>query len=272
LSALIQKLKVHQFVAGEVGITWEAIDAPQDFQFFIERSGSPEGPFETINSLAICHAYGYIDRTFNLESVNRYVYYRIRGVRGDETIFSELRELSQENPNYMGLSIARNKQLLLRRFNGTKCYVFIRKTFGPKCKLCYDPVRQKSTSSYCPACFGTTFEGGYFAPILIYIYLEHLNKANFKTDLQNLENLRIENNWCGNFPLFAPGDLIIRAKDEAVRYVIDSPVSHTEQNDVVVEQRFPVTQINLSRIEMKVPVPPNVYSIDDVNIYRRDYT
>ena len=259
-------------MVGEIDINWELINSSQDFEFFIERSGSPEGPFVTINAISIRHAYGYIDRSYNTESINRQIYYRVRGTNGEETIYSTIKELSQENPNYIGLAVARNKQILLRRFNGTKCYVFIRKTFGPKCPKCYDSVRQKSTSSYCPVCYGTTFEGGYFSPISIYMYLEHLNKVNYKTDLQNVENLRIDNNWCGNYPLFAPGDLIIRAKDETMRYIIEAPITRTEQNNVVVEQRFPVTQVHASRIEMKVPVPPNILTIDDVNIYRRDFT
>ena len=271
MQALIQKLKIHQITAGELDITWEVNDTSQVFEFFIDRSGSPEGPFETINSISIQQAYGYIDRQFNNESINRQIYYRVRGINSKETIVSEIKQLHQEDQIYLGLAIARNKRLLLERFIGTKCFVFIRKTFGKKCTNCYDSVRQKSMSSDCPICYGTTFEGGYFAPILIYIKPVHLDRANSKTELQNLENLSVGNIWTGNYPLLSPGDLLVEAETPDTRYIIESPVSHSELHNAVVEQRFPVTQIHLSRIEMKVPVPQNIFSINDVNIYRRDY-
>ena len=271
MQALIQKVKINQITAGEIGITWEVNDASQVFDFFVDRSGSPEGPFETINAIAIRQAYGYIDRTFNDESVDRQIYYKVRGVNAKETITSEVKRLDQDELNYLGLAIARNKKLLLERFIGVKCYVFVRKTFGPKCPVCYDPVRQKSLSSSCPTCYGTTFTGGYFAPILIYIQLHPLVKSDTKTELQHTENLRIDGIWTGNYPILSPGDLIVEAKEQDHRYIIESPIMPTEQHNALVEQRFPVTQVHLSRIEMQVKVPPDVYSINDVNVYRRDY-
>ena len=271
MQALIQKLNITQSIAGEINLAWEVNDTSQAFEFFVDRSGSPEGPFETINPLSIKHAYGYIDRTYNAESVNRNIYYRIRGVNSKETIISKTEKLDQERPNYVGLAIAKNKRLLLERVVGTKCVVFIRKTFGIKCTHCYDKARQKSISSSCPYCYGTTFEGGYFAPILMYLQLNPLHKANQKNDLQNSENLRVEGVWGSNFPILSPFDLIVEADAHDHRYVIESPIIRTEQHNALIEQRFPVTQVHLSRIEMKVPVPEIVYSINDVNIYLRDY-
>jgi hypothetical protein len=221
--------------------------------------------------MSIVKAYGYVDRTFNTESVNRQIYYKIRGINTKETIESKVSKLDIERPNYIGLAVAKNKNLLLERFVGTKCYIFIRKTFGSKCTYCYDVARQKSISSNCPYCYGTTFAGGYFAPIQMYLQLNPLIKANQKTDLQNTENLRIDGIWGSNFPILSPYDLIVEAEAPDHRYIIESPITRTEQHNALVEQRFPVTQVHLSRIEMKVPVPENVYSINDVNIYRRDY-
>jgi hypothetical protein len=271
LQALIQKVKIDQIMAGELGITWEVNDTSQVFEFFIDRSGSPEGPFETLNAISIVDAYGYIDRTYNTEAFNREVYYRVRGVNSKETIISDIKKYNQEVLNYIGLQIARNKRLFLERIAGTKCFVFIRRTFGTKCTNCYDAVRQKSTSSNCQYCYGTTFLGGYFAPIKLFMQLNPLVRANQKTDLQNAENLRIDGVWCSNYPILAPGDLIVEVQEPNHRYVIESPVSRTEQHNALVEQRFPVTQIHLSRIEMQVPAPEDAFSINDVNIYRKDY-
>ena len=271
MSALIQKVQVSQINVGEVGITWEVINASQAFEFFVERSGSSEGPWITLNSISISHAYGYIDRSLNTESVNRQIYYRVRAVSKDEILYSKVVILGQSTLNYIGFAVARNKKLLLERFVGTKCFVFIRKTFGPKCTVCYDIARQKCISSYCTACYGTTFEGGYFAPIEMYLQLNPLTKANLKSDLQNTENLRIDGIWTGNYPILSPFDLIIEAVHPEDRYIIENPVAHTAQNDAIVEQRFPVTIVHHSRIEMLVPVPGNIYSINDVNVYRRDY-
>jgi hypothetical protein len=271
LQALIQKLRVSQSIAGEVNLAWEVNDTSQAFEFFIDRSGSPEGPFETVNSISIKHAYGYIDRTYNPESINRQIYYRVRGVSSKETIISRIEKLDQEHLNRPGLMIEGQKRLGLERFFGTKCNIFIRKTFGKKCTHCYDIARQKSISSSCIYCYGTTFEGGYFAPILMYLQLNPLHKANQKNDLQNSENLRIEGVWGGNFPILSPYDLIVETDAHDHRYIVESPVIRTELHNALIEQRFPVTQIQMSRIEMRVPVPEIVYSINDVNVYLRDY-
>lgn len=271
MQTLIQRLNIDQINVGEVGITWEVSDPSQAFEFFIDRSGSPEGPFKTLNDLSIKNSYGYIDRTYNDESSNRQIYYRIRGTSNKESIESEIKRLDHDDLNYLGFAIVRNKKLALERLFGTKCYVFIRKTFGPKCKHCYDPARQKSISSYCTYCYGTTFDGGYFNPIEMYIQLNPLIKANMKSDLQNTENLRIDGVWTINYPILSPGDIIVEAKHQDDRYVIETPIQHTEQHQAIVEQRFPVTKIHLSRIEMKIPVPINVFSINDVNVFRQDF-
>lgn len=272
MQAIIQKLQVSQITVGEIGISWEVLHASQEFEFFVERAGSLEGPWLTLNDISIKRAYGYVDRTFNVESANRQVYYRVRGVLNQETIISETIKLNQDRLNYLGLAVARNKNLLLERLVGTKCFVFIRRTFGTKCTHCYDQARQKSMTSYCLYCFGTTFEGGYFSPVQMYLQLNPLVKGNNKSALENTENLRIDGIWTTNYPILSPGDLIVEAEHQDDRYVIETPVMHTEQNQAIVEQRFPVTKIHSSRVEMKVAVPANVYSMNDVNVYRRDFS
>ena len=177
---------------GEISISWEVNDPSQDFEFFVDKSGSPEGPFEQVNNISIVHAYGYIDRTFNSESVNRQIYYRVRGVNSKEEIISKVEKLNEAHSNYMGIAIARNKRVVLERLAGSKSYIFIRKSFGKKCEHCYDKARQKVIGSDCIYCYGTTFDGGYFAPILTYLYIDVEQKANSKSDLQNIENLRID--------------------------------------------------------------------------------
>ena len=106
MSEVIQKITISELIVGELGITWEVSDPTRPLQFFVERAGSPDGPFVTLNSLAIVKAYGYIDRSYNDESVNRHIYYRIRAITPTETIFSKVIIFHNENPNYIGLALA----------------------------------------------------------------------------------------------------------------------------------------------------------------------
>lgn len=273
-TVIIQKVKVSQHTVGEISISWEVNDTSQDIHFFIERSGSNNpADFIQINKIAIIKTYGYIDKTFNTESLNRQIYYRVKAInlKTNDIIYSEIIKLDKEQSNYIGLAIAKNKNILLERFVGTKCYAYIRKTFGEKCNHCYNAVRQKSIDSNCPQCFGTTFSGGYFSPILIYVQTNPLVKANIKSALQNAENMRIDGLWCGNNPILSPGDILIEAEDSDVRYIIESPIQRTEQHGALIIQTFPATIIQSSRIEMTIPIQENVLSINDVNVFRRDH-
>ena len=63
MQVLIQKVKISQITVGEIGVTWEVNDTSQAFDFFVDRSGSPEGPFETITPIAIRYATGLLTET-----------------------------------------------------------------------------------------------------------------------------------------------------------------------------------------------------------------
>jgi len=270
LQILIQKFAIIQSTIGEIGLSWEVNYTSQSCRFFIERSESPEGKFVTLNSIAIQDAYGYIDRTINTESINRQIYYRVRAIVDGVDYYSETKKIDSEIPNYIGLAIAKNKRLLLERIVGTKCLVYIRKTFGKRCDQCYDAVRGKAIDGHCEKCYGTTFDGGYYAPIIMYVQTNPIVKAELKDQLQVSENLRIDGIWCSNFPHLKPGDLIVEVDNPDFRYIIDNPIQRTEQHNALIEQRFPVIIVHKSRVEMKLKIPSILYSINDVNIYRKD--
>lgn len=60
--------------------------------------------------------------------------------------------------------LVRKEDLRLRRLEvGIEGYLLRRKQSGTPCPACTNPFTDEQTDSQCPTCFGTRFEGGYYA-------------------------------------------------------------------------------------------------------------
>lgn len=59
--------------------------------------------------------------------------------------------------------ITRKELLRLQRYTATEGFLLIARRSGTPCD-CLDPVTNEVINSYCPACYGTAFEGGYYHP------------------------------------------------------------------------------------------------------------
>ncbi len=150
------------------------------------RSGSPEGPWESV-AASMADAYNCLDNRFNLPppppggardglnlfSLSREVYYQVvvTPPSGPANVFS-----SPPRPIEPGLDVrTRNlKRKLLRdmavgfkHLNGIPLIVLKRRHWGTRCPVCVDPVTHESVLEHCTTCFGTGFTGGYWSPVLI---------------------------------------------------------------------------------------------------------
>ena len=261
-------LIVNRYIPGKIGLTWNSIDE-DNFYIFVQRSGSPEGPFESLNSIPLNHVYGFIDTTANQDNPYRIFYYRICAINKQtkEEVYSEVKATTDSENSWIGKSISRQEQLLLRRFVGDTSLLYIRKTFGTRCPNCYDPVRGKARFENCTTCWGTTYVNGFFDPIKVYIQYNVLPKGLNKTEL-GLSAIKNSVAWTSNYPILKNGDFIVNTEGDNYRYIIDS-VNFTRDKLGPVRQIMQLIKIDNSNILNQLPVVENAPSIDDVNVFRR---
>jgi hypothetical protein len=61
--------------------------------------------------------------------------------------------------------VTRKELLLLRKESGQEGYLLKRRISGTPCAACISYMTDEVTNAQCPECYGTGFEGGYYAPL-----------------------------------------------------------------------------------------------------------
>ena len=276
-----------------VGIQWalvEGIQAPEDFEFFVDRSGSPLGPWTEITGPTTANTY--IDTRVNRFSKNREIFYRVRarntvtdvtkattdadaapyqsnweqdlprgGPENFEEIISGTTPIRFQKSDLIAMEIIRRSNRLLRNFVGVPTAVLKERNFGQRCPSCYDELLSRTTSSFCKSCFGTGFFGGYFPQFDVFVNFDiepKQSRIEVRGEIEDIDDTA----WMSNFPILDPGDLLVR--DDGRRWLIISTQS-SEIRRVPVSQRLFMRCINPNeRNFYEIPVnPPNVPKVGD---------
>lgn len=240
----------------------------------IERAGSPNGPWEAV-VVGLSNAYNYVDDDFglppapvtnpnggeplNLFSLSRDVYYRVTVTppSGSANAFA-----TAPTPVEPGLDTRTRllKRKLLRdlavgfkRLNGIPLVVLKRKRWGERCTTCYDPVLGEATREHCKACFGTSFLGGYWAPVLIRGRRE---AAAVQTNLvaHGEEDTKYADFLTLDYPHLEYKDIIVDLnRNERFEVLRMTP---TELKTVIVHQKLSCSLLSHSSVEYSVLVDP----------------
>lgn len=254
-----------------ISIQWELDATPAGTLIFIERSESPNGPFETISPIPVL-GDAYIDRNVNFDSVERVYYYRIVVKDYAMQVVGLSEPFSHEplTPSaYVGRMMTLEKRVFLERFGGKVCHLYIRKTHAKRCPICWDKLRAKVILEDCDACYGTGFEnGGFYAPVRIMVQIEPMPVAP-NADSTGKADLMTSSGWTIGYPRIKHGDMIVRANKPELRYRVEN-VSFSEEFDVRITQNFTLVRYPASAKLMKMLVPKHVESIEDVNVFQRN--
>lgn len=239
----------------------------------VDRAGSPEGPWENIAS-SLPNTYQFVDRLFNLPpavtsaeaheglnlfSISREVYYRVTVTppSGSANNFS-----SAPTPIEPGLDrrtrlfkrkILRDESTAFRNLNGIPIIVLKRKNWGTRCKECWDPVTKDGTKEHCSNCYGTTFEGGYWQPVLI-----RGRRSPGAVDTQMTAHGDSEVKYVTfivlDYPHLEYKDILVDLHRNQ-RYIIQR-VTRTELKTVPVHQTIAASELARDAVEYEVPVDP----------------
>ncbi len=257
-----------------VFVQWN-VDSDETGNFFVEiaRSQSPDGPWESIAS-GLRDAYNFVDNQFNLpppskrrpgrEPVNlfslaRNIYYQIT-----VTPPSGAANAFKSDPTPVEPGLDRRTRLLKRKIlhdqavgyknlNGVPLIVLKRKRWGERCPDCYDPVNKEATLEHCPACFGTSFLGGYWAPTLIRGRRE---AAAVETQMtaHGDNDIKFDDFNVLDYPLVEYKDIIVDLVRND-RYQVQR-VHRTELKSVTVHQKISTSLLGRNSVEYKLLVDP----------------
>ena len=231
----------------------------------LERSGSPEGPFELV--VDNINTYHYFDKfrdtpapglgltreNLNFLSLAREVYYRLTVLGADGSSARVVREVGDELPKRQSL-LKRKIQRDIRvgfKFNGVPIAVLKRKHWGIRCVDCFDLLTKRVTTSKCNTCFGTGFEGGYYEPVRI---SGRISVKNVQTDItvQGKADINQTQLTMLDFPILEDDDIVVHLNTNQ-RYIVKH-VTRTELRTVPVHQKILLSELERSSVEYRLIV------------------
>jgi len=249
----LNSLKVDCWNLDYLSVSWSIKPTVEDvgmYTFSVYRSNSPEGPFSLIQG-GLVNTFVFKDPSVNLKSRWRKYYYKVLVDPHNDPHYSPWigPETKQDKPDVIAREIIRRNNILLKNFVGIDAQLYIRKTWGQRCCICWDPIKQRKVKSSCEVCYNTSFVGGFFDPIPF--------KINFSPSPEMIRHANFEkqpdatNAWTTNYPQISPKDIII--EDGCKRWRVIQP-SFTQKKRVKVHQVLQLTGVNHNDIEYKLPL------------------
>jgi hypothetical protein len=244
-------------------LKWDIQNIPTGYaeHVTVQRSESPEGPWETL-ARGLTNVEYYNDRQAPLGHTQITIYYRLYVVLSKENnedieLVSAVEWLRQK-PAALQEEINYRESLLLRNFGGEPAFLLIRKTWGPTCSVCYDEIMGKTMTDNCHICYNTRRVGGYFDPIEIWISRNVSGRM-----LQDLGIIKIDPVqvplWTLRYPTIKPGDVIADAQN--FRYTVESIPLHNQMLDIDQKQVLICTRIPANDIICTIQLPAT-YTIE----------
>jgi hypothetical protein len=255
----------------KVFLQWD-LDNPTEsgsYTFAIQRSGSSEGPWETLRAGAP-NIFNYVDDLTNqpqygddekvhLYSLQKQIYYRVTVVPPSGCVNQATSDPHCIRPELVepwlaGLRrrLRYDEDILFRKFNGVPLVILKRRRWGDRCTECYDAVTQSILKEHCTECYGTGFKLGYWSPVTTWgrIYPPHnidpqTTPRDKRESSQQLITLL-------DIPLLEDNDLIIE-RDANQRFCIRRQ-TQTELKRRSVHQQVTGSLIERGAVEYEIPV------------------
>lgn len=266
---VVDRVSVRPLTTSAAEISWGIQPTNEPLvqsRFHVLRSESPEGPYVDVSG-PLANTFLFVDRV-NLKSKLSAPGYRIRvdhlpsGISVtypdgafDEAFtfhpeFERAEEPGEYGPDFVALEIVRRNNLLLRRFTGRVVAYLPVRTHGPRCARCYDELKMRAKESSCNECYGTTFQGGFYEPIHVFV---DVNPSPDLVQIANFGKLEVNSTvlFMSNFPIAKPNDMIVERTNRRWRVV---QVNTVTKNRYPVQQFLQVEAIEKSDSEYLLPV------------------
>lgn len=238
----------------QIAVEWSV---PPEFGaclFDVYFSQTEDGPFDKITSTPV-------DGTFLLDTTTReysivdkgwYIVEAILTEKGNARLRSTPQTWTTFQRDWVGLrsrEIQRREYILLSKFAGVKSYLFRKKSYGKRCSQCWDFKTEQITNDHCPACLGTSFEGGFFTPAPFFVQYESTPNERPKTYYGKMEANQI-GAWTVSMPVVNSEDIVVRTGDWNL-YRVDKILT-TELQANTVRQLLTLTQLSRGDVEYQL--------------------
>lgn len=248
-------------------VQWAVKDPPDsEITFTLERSGGPEGPWEPVAS-GLLNQYAYFDTLQQPEStdpetftrLNQFrffqaVYYRVTATGGGQTALAVFEFGPQAKGKIAGMrrKAARDVRIGLVKFSKMPCVLLKRRVWGPRCPACYDPKTKASTRGGCKVCYGTSFTGGFWAPVSLPARRQGAKATSTQGDPKSdSKKLRL---LVPDFPQVDVRDVIVSLRS-GERYIVDAE-TETDLQEEPMYQAVTVTELERSDVLYQIRVDP----------------
>lgn len=145
--------------------------------------------------------------------------------------------------------IQRREYMLLSKFVGVKSFFFRKKNYGIRCPRCWNPTLEKVMDDHCEVCYGTSWEGGFWDPIPIFIQWDTTKVDKQKGYSGIIEPLAL-GGWTISYPTITSEDVIIRSGSWGAYRVISC--NPTELQTKAVRQIMTLTHLEKFDVENKL--------------------
>lgn len=266
---VVDRIRVRPVSVKGAEVSWTITPSDEPLvnsRFHVLRSESPEGPYVDVSG-PLVNSFTWLDHV-NLKSKLDEIGWRIRvdhlpsgisetypsGAPQEAFLmhpeFDRAAMVEDYGQDYVAIEIARRNNLLLRRFTGrlvAYCPVRIQ---GQRCAKCWDNQKKRTTSSSCNECYGTSYQGGFYDPIHVYV---DVNPSPNVVQISSFGKMEINNTvmFMSNFPLAKPNDLVVESSNRRWRVVQVNVVTHKRYT---VQQYLQVEEIDRSDAEYLLPV------------------
>lgn len=146
--------------------------------------------------------------------------------------------------------IQRREGIILSKFTGVDTLFYRRKFFGLRCPRCWNAQAEKVMDDNCPVCFGTGFDGGYWAPSHFLAQYTPVSNVGSYSVIGVTEPVQITA-WTVSYPTIQSFDLVYRVPDAKMFRVIQ--VNPTELQTVRVRQDLTLIELDKNLIEYTLP-------------------
>lgn len=247
-----REVKVRSLDVDRVEVSWEVGDTDDIYSYDIEvlRSESPEGPFEPV-SPKFTDRYLFVDARVPYGNYFRKLWYVVRITHRGTGEYTESAPVTGDaEPSLDAQYIRRNEMTLFVQVIGRACWLFKKRTFGPRCPSCWDRVMSKRTRANCKTCFDTGFLRGYHDPIEVYVQIDPASSAK-QNNPQQITQFAATSGRMSFYPNVSPGDVIVEAENIRWRVV---HVTQTERLRAPIRQDLGLHRLSQSDVEFHLPI------------------
>ena len=253
----VRNIRVRSFDLDRLDVWWEIASTsedPEDYDTYVLRSDSPLGDYTVLTPDPIVDTYHFRDIQVNLLHNWRTLYYRIRMVHratGDSREFPDNNGASVDPPLALdAMEAARHEEVLLREHIGRPCWLFKRRTFGPKCPHCWDARLGRRKTKKCEACYGSGYMRGYHRPIQFWCQIDPSSKSSQQAATgEQQQELTLAR--CTFFPPIHPRDVIVELENNRWRVETSTP---TRRLRSPIHQELRLWEIPPGAIEFGLPM------------------